>query len=254
MDPFPLDALIALCNHCVMFDADLTPQVPPAADDPAVLRAEERLRMLRELAEIGMEIARALERDVVSAESTEGDKAKSPAEAFGVVSRAVRLTLALEDKIDAALRDLKAGIVRERADEQVRAEKRAEVAADEAEDARIRRVSELVISVAEAEIGDIESFDDFHEALEERLEEDEAYADGGKGPLRGTVERLCHDLGLHPDWSRWDGEGWAEDYAPLRPRCSIFNQPSPRPLLRVDPPGTPRAAPSQPLNGSHDLE
>jgi hypothetical protein len=240
-----------------MFDADLTPPVPPADDDPAVLRAEQRLGMLRELAEIGMELARALRPGAAATSEPPVDdkcKGRDPAEAFGVVSRAVRLTLALEDKIDAELRDLKAGIVRERADEQVRAEKRAEVAADEAEDARVRRVSELVISVAEAEIGDIESFDNFHEALEERLEEDEAYMDCIEKPLRETVERLCNDLGLHPDWSRWDGEGWAEDYAPLRPRCSIFNQPSPRPLLRVDPPGTPRAAPSQPLNGSHDLE
>jgi hypothetical protein len=225
-----------------MFDADLTPQVPPAADDPAVLRAEERLRMLRELAEIGMEIARALGRDVVSAESTEDDKAKSPAEAFGVVSRAVRLTLALEDKIDAALRDLKAGVVWERTIEQQRAARRAEVAADRAEDECVRRVSLLVANVAEREIGDIESFHDFHEAMEERLKEDEAYLDCAGQPLRETVERLCHDLGLHPDWSRWDGEGWEPGYAPLRPSFSIFNQPSPTPLLRVDPPGTPRAA------------
>jgi hypothetical protein len=69
------------------------------------------------------------------------------------------------------------------------------------------------------------------------------------------VERLCKDLMISPDWSRWDGEGWIkQEGAPRRTRYSIFNQPSAVPLLDDDPDESeaePR--PGRPQNG-HVLE
>ena len=208
--------------------SNLAPDVSATAEeapDPSIMRAERRLRLLEELAEICMELARALKPCAQAAETP----GKDPAAAFAPLSRAIRLTLALEAKTDEALRDLKAGVVRARED----------------------RVRDLVLNVAERECEDIDDFDNIYEALKERLEEDEAYVDCGDRPLRETVERLCKDLQLTPDWSRWDGEGWIVEDPPARWRCSAFDQPSRKPLLRDDDPPVETPTPYQ---SAHVLE
>ena len=190
------------------------------APDPAVARAERRLRLLQELSEIGMELARAL-KPGTEADETPG---KDPAAAFAPLSRSIRLTLTLEAKTDEALRDLKAGVVR------AREEARAPMS-EEVRKARKTRIEGLVADVITAEAEDAREFDSLYAALEERLEEDEAYEDCAERPLRETIERLCKDLMLTPDWSRWDGDGWINDGPPIRPRFSPFHQPSHGPLL-----------------------
>jgi len=84
--------------------------------------------------------------------------------------------------------------------------------------------------------------------LDMRLDEHEDDICAGR-PLRETVERLCGDLALSPDWSRWDGEGWMADDRPARSRFSPFNQPSSRPVLDA-----PASFPSARLQPSRDLE
>jgi hypothetical protein len=193
------------------------------APDPAVLRAERRLRLLEELAEIGMDLARSL-RPAAQPEAGEapaGDavrgKGREPADVFGPLSRAIRLTLALEAKTDEELRDLKAGIVRARAEEQAQAAKRVRKAAAKARSDRIDEVRILLHSAAGAQIEDREAFEDIEEELEERLDENEADFGNPERPLRETVEGLCKAMGLSPDWSRWNGEDWAPDGGPFRP-------------------------------------
>jgi hypothetical protein len=227
----------------------------PAADeapDPSVVRAERRLRLLDELTEIGMELARALRPGAEAREDSSDDKARGkrrdPADTFGSLSRAVRLTLALEARTDEELRDLKSGVVRVRENERVKA-----AAVHDDEDRR-DQVSYLVESLAEAEIGDGDELENLCAALEERLDEDEAYLDLDKWPLRETVERLCKDLAFSPDWSRWDGEDWSGDDANGRSPFSPFRAPSPTPLLSPcpRPPQTePRAGR---LQSAHALE
>jgi hypothetical protein len=198
---------------------DLASFANDEAPDPSVVRAERRLRLLEELTEIGMELARALRpslpadgaADEAASEgpATEMGRAKGrdPADAFARLSRAVRLTLALEARTDQALRDLKSGIVRVREQERAEAAERAEVAAVHDHLTRQAQVLDLVMSVAEAETEDEGEFENLCEALEERLKEDEAYVDCDKRPLRETVERLCKDLALTPDWSPLDRRG-----------------------------------------------
>ena len=237
-----------------MSNAAPQPQDPAdEAPDPSVVLAEGRLRMLRRLAEIGMELAeRTLNTEAAPA------KGRDPADAFAPLSRAIRLTLALEAKTDEELRDLKAGGVRVREEERTAAtERRGAAAAKEAQE-RAVKVRELVAEAAEAEIADVYEFAPRCFALRERLDNDPAYEDLSEHPLRETVERLCKDLMLSPDWSRWDGEGWIkEEGAPKRIRYSIFNQPSAVPLLDEEDdisdeseaePGTGR------LQNGHDLE
>src|SRR5471032_1709632 len=217
------------------------PAAPAAeeAADPSVLRAERRLRLLEELSEIGMEMARALRPSAEAREGSPDDKAQArrrdPADVFGSLSRAIRLTLALEARTDEELRDLKAGVVRVRQDEQVRTAQRAEHAAHIDRLIRKGEVSGLVERLAEAEIGDGDQFENLCAALEERLDEDEAYQDLDKWPLRETVERLCKDLALSPDWSRWDGEDWSVNDANGRDFFSPFRQPSAIPLVNPCP-------------------
>jgi hypothetical protein len=75
---------------------------------------------------------------------------------------------------------------------------------------------------------------DLLDALEERLADDIAYVFVGDTPLRETVERLCKDLSLSPDWSGWSEDGWPvtpPNAFPPRERRSAFNRPSRKPVL-----------------------
>ena len=199
------------------------------APDPSVLRAERRLRLLEELAEIGMELARRL-RPGAAANGASGAgatdepvaetgqaKGRDPADTFGRLSRAIRLTLALEARTDAELRDLKAGMARARAEEQAQAAERARIAAAKDLENRIARVRHLVLGVVDAEIEDVDACDAICRDLDELLEEHESDFRWAERPLRETVERLCRDLALSPDWSRWADDGWTLDDPPVRP-------------------------------------
>ena len=198
--------------------------------DPVEASALRRLAMLEELAEIGMEIARSL-RPGAEAETPVPER-RDPAAAFAQVSRAIRLTLNLEAKTWAELRDWQAGADARREERRVR----VEAAGEE----RMARAHDLVVAVIDRETRDPDEYDDLWEALQERLTQDEAYVDGGERPLRETVERLCHDLGLTPDWDRWGEDGWIEDDGPQpRPSWSIYNQTSRKRLVPRWPPQVP---------------
>ena len=201
-----------------MSDPALSPAQSP---DPAVLCAEARLAALRELTEIGMAFARALGRKT----ETEEDLT-APAESFARVSRAVRLTITLEEKTDRALRDLQAGVVREGEIRRAESARRAAEAETTRRAARREKVRDLVIEAAEREIEALDVLCDLEDALDERLEDDAAYEDLDGPPLREIVGRLCADLKLDPDWRRWTGEGWAPRAPFERPRASPFARPS----------------------------
>jgi len=211
-----------------------------ADDDPSVVLAESRLRMLRRLAEIGMELAeRALNTQVAPA------KGKDPADVFAPLSRAIRLTLALEAKTDEELRDLRAGVVRKRKKEAKRAAKRHEAATAKDAQERAERVCELVADAAEAEIPDVYEFAGLYHALRERLEDDPAYRDCGQRPLRETVERLCKDLMLSPTGAagtarvgsnkRVRPNGSATRYSTSRAPCRSWTTTTIRTSLRQSP-------------------
>ena len=199
------------------------------APDPSVLRIERRMGLLQEAQEIIMQSLRAVEPGGAIAE-TGLAKGKDPADAIAILTRALRLTVALEDKIDTRLSDLKAGIVREKKEERrLEAEWRKFAAAQDAQE-REEKVRDLVMEAADREIGDLEAYNELYEALEERLCIDEGYNDLLERPVGETVERLCKDLKLNFDQRLWDGEKWIRPGG-LRPRplWSEFNQPSAKP-------------------------
>ena len=218
----------------VVSDPSLTPASP---EDAAIQRTERQLRMLEELAEIGMDLARALRRRVEAETDTPADEpppaaGRDPADAFQRLSRAIRLTLALQTRVGEALRALIAGEAAAVEIRRVETVRRTDEAKAQRREAVRDRVLDLVEHAMAAEIDDDEALNDCHEALEERLEEDEAYADYAEAPLRETVERLCADLGLAPDWSLWTDEGWAFPPLARRHAHSIFNQPRRTPYWR----------------------
>jgi hypothetical protein len=162
------------------------------AANPAEARAQHRFEVLRELVEIGMELARDVRRQAL--EPAEPD---APAVDHGLrfarIARAVRQTLALEEKFEAERR-----------------ERREKVEKVRVVDARVRglmrkiKVGEIVERVLENETdGEF-----LTEMLSERLEdaEDTDFADHSLGEL---VAGICRDLGVTVDWTRWGDEVWA---------------------------------------------
>jgi hypothetical protein len=219
-------------SHSLLIPQDPASQAADEAPDPAVLRAERRLRLLAELADIGMELARALRPSAQADEAPDAGRSRprDPAEGFAPLSRAIRLTLALEAKTDAELCDLKAGVLRAREEERTVTAERRKVAATKAAADREEKIRDLVVEAAEFEIEDCRDMLDLLNALDERLDEDAAYFDREQKPLRDIVEGLCADLTLAPDWSCWNGEGWTWTNRPARSPNSPFKTPSAKPL------------------------
>ncbi len=221
---------------------------PPAQDaeeamHPAVLRAERRLRLLEELADIGMELVRALRPSVEAPESAAAEspsgKRRDPVDRYASLSRSLRLTFALEARTDEALVELKDDLSQTRQREQRVAGWSAGARNDERCANRRDQVRRSLREAAESEAESPEQLDDFFLAIEQRLAEDRAYADLDARPLREIVERLCHDLHLYPNWTRWTGVGWSDhgcvpSSINSRPRYSRFGHSSARPIWGDD--------------------
>lgn len=201
----------------------------PNADDRFVQMAEERLTMVRELAEMGMAVARELTRRLVSPDPFNPDPPcrKEPAELLDRISRSVRLTLALESKLAAELKALLAG------DAPAEDKRKAEpigplmaggivVPAYDGDDlcpdypsAFRNRIRDNVHDAINQEIRDVHLAHEALDHLYERLIEGDRYDAFIHRPLREIVENICADLGLKPDWSDWGEDGWpVRDYPP----------------------------------------
>jgi hypothetical protein len=223
------------------------------APDPAVVEAEWRLQMLKKAAEMEMALAEAFHRqamaaanpapptppaaqDAAAASGAGPDRVGELSAGFTRATRSLRLTLALHGRTSEQLRALRAGEAAKVEARRVADRKRE---ADEAE-AQSRKhrttIERLVIEAAEREAEDDDSLGAVMEALEERLNEDEAYEDLDLMPVREAVERLCVDLELNPDWSLWEGEGWPPKPPFSRSKFSMWASPSRTPLLGpIDP-------------------
>ena len=224
---------------------------PAEAPDAAVLRAEWRLRLLEEMAEVCMDLGRIVHRQAkAAAEPAEPiaiEAAKAPAtragpaspsepdpsEAIARISRALRLTLALHGRTDDALRALRAGVVAEREARRVEAGRRA---ADEAA-AQVRAAVTWSSAWCSRRPSGrsrtrrpwtASSWPSWRAWTKTRP------IGTGRMPVRETVEHLCADLELTPDWSLWEGEGWTPQAPFHRPRSSIWARPSRRPLRPFD--------------------
>ena len=188
---------------------------PPAAAPvaEAIARIEERRDVLDLLMRKGMEMVDRL----AAGETVEIAGRKpfaDPARAFAVISRAVRLCVALACRLDQEIIALLRGgpvpylaIVAPEAppaSEAPVAEPAPEAPAP-AFGARAR-IARAVDAAIEAEADDHETAERLRAYLNEHLIEGEDYDAFLHQPWRVVVQTICADLGLHPDWSTWDNE------------------------------------------------
>ena len=193
-----------------MTDAAEAPHTPAPNDSPAIDADDwtrpfvmRELQLLGDLAEIGVKVARAIERRVDNAGPDED--LRPVAMAYNRTARAVRLTLMLHAKV-----------IKDRKADDATAEKAREEAKDEeyarSDPAHIRkcRVGQIVNRIAEAEHpDDEEKVDRLIDEADERLDDEDLYGDLMQRPLSELVARLCKDLNLDPDWAELAEELWA---------------------------------------------
>ena len=173
-------------------------------------RAERHLRLLQELAEMGMDIARAVRAEAVAQDD---GQERTPSRfgrgdlglMYSRIARAVRQTLALE-----------AHVAEDAGKARVEQERRRVNVAQLVFQQRQEDIRDFVARAIEADAvernaldGDVERLLD---DLDERLEDgryDDALADA---PIAELVARICDDLGITPDWRIWNDQDWAIEH------------------------------------------
>jgi hypothetical protein len=232
------------------------PNLPEEDDDDAPAWARRHLGMLVDLGDMGMVLARDLVRRVTAeTEAAEAGQAEDappgraaavdPALSFTRISRAVRLTIALEARMR---RQIEAGVFGPANDDAADGDDdddafsgpidyeaiQRQIAAridprslNRGKDHDIRRAVEDTIETASDDPDEVERL---REELTERLEKDEFFDDRIQWPISETIAMLCQDLGLDPDWGRWEKRHWARQEAETSPRGSPYAR-YPRPPL-----------------------
>lgn len=204
-----------------------TPSITAAPNDPSqdapeaclggeANRSAQRLAMLRELAEIGMRLARGVERQAEEPEAAPGDVGL----VFSRIARAVRQTLALEARLE---EEFQVRAKQEQGDRDYRRAREARAPIDR----RSRLVRRAVASAIEADTDDIESAEQLLECLDERLGDREADDDFMGRPIGELVALICKNLGVRADLSLWEDEAWAMEEAAARARPPSDGQPAP---------------------------
>jgi hypothetical protein len=195
---------------------------PDLADiDAALAKGEWWLRILEELAEAGVALASQLAGDVKAGRRRPQDAADDYVRVAAAVREAVAMTLRLQEALR-GLASLRACTLQDIAAAKAKAHAEANAEARERREARKAEVRERVRQAIDRETADPEDRENLRLALEERLSFDPAYTDIDSLPLRETVERICADLNITPDWSRWEAEDW-------NPPNPMFHGPWPPP-------------------------
>ena len=170
--------------------------------DPVAARAERQMGLLAQLSEIGLDLARRLQAQVCGADASAA-LLSDAALTYTRIARTIRQCIALEARIDEALREWLA------LSDAERAERRAAAGA-KAVEAQAR---------AEARRDNADETEPFVERGErpERPERAErfwadSYVIEDEGSFVDIVNKVCRDLGVTPDWSAWSEDG-PEDLA-----------------------------------------
>jgi hypothetical protein len=173
---------------------------------------DRQLEALGRLADMGMAIAAAIERRA-TAEGPEADGALRHAPMdFARVSRAVRMTFALQSRLIA---EFKSGVCRAAMGEPD-ADGPIEVMwagdlEDQDEAEQKDQVRAVVQRLGEAASLDQEAVERLVSEAGERLDDDDIYRDLSRRPLGEVVALICKDLGIEPDWELLSGIYWAKE-------------------------------------------
>jgi hypothetical protein len=176
---------------------------------------DRQLERLDHLADMGMDIAGAVHRRAMAAEADGEPDADITHAAidFARVSRAVRMTLALQSKL---VRDFKtpikatsAGADNDDDGEPVEWEVVWE-AEPPTRDQQRAKTLRVVRGIGEDDGLDAETVERLDAEARERLERDDIYAKIATRRFSEVVADICRDLGLEPDWSRLAEADWAQ--------------------------------------------
>ena len=214
----------------VLFIDESSAIIAPGPDDPegrpealgcaAEARTARQLAMLLKLAEIGMQMARAVRDEALApAEPADEDAPPRPPSRFGNgdlglvysrVARAARQTVALETRVAD-------GIEKAR----VEREQRRVAAIRRAADERQQQIRDYVTQAIEAEAAERNTPESEVERLLDDLDErlDEGDCDDalkGGAPIGELVACICADLGVTADWSLWEDQAWAIEHLKAR--------------------------------------
>jgi hypothetical protein len=194
--------------------------IEPAPDDPegrAAARMTRQLAMLQELAEIGMQIARAV-RDEALVRAELDEAAPKPPSRFGSsdlglvysrIARAVRQTLALQIRVAEDIEKVR-----------VQGEQRRVAAIRWSMEERQTEIRGYVAEAIEAEAVELKKpereIERLLDDLDERLEAGDYDDVLDDAPIGELVARICADLGVIPDWDLWDDHAWAIEHLKAR--------------------------------------
>jgi hypothetical protein len=226
-----------------MYDASQIEPDPGDREARAQARTERQLAMLAELAEIGMQMARAV-RDEAVARAEVVDATAQPSRfgggdlglIYSRIARAVRQTLALETRL---AEDIEKATV-ERARNRLETLRRAATERQE-------QIRDYVAEAIEAEAAERNAADRDVERLlddlDERIEAGDYDDTLDTAPIGDLVARICADLGVIPDWDLWGDQEWALDHLKAQTLAAdigadrwLHLYPPPGP---TDPPATP---------------
>ena len=210
-------------DMALAFAADLADAEDREMPSAEAERTERHLTMLRELAAMGMDLARAVHRQGMAEDKPAEPATEQPAAqatlAFSRVAKTVRQCLALEARVaDQQIRRERGEI--DEVGELVKQAKTYQLAKKKR---RVRRaVTEAIEAEKEAGVlypSDAEKlFDD----LGERLEDERLIDDLQDLPVGECIARLCRKLGVTPDWIRWQREDWAAKEIAAKPKGSPY--------------------------------
>ena len=174
------------------------PAEASSADGASWSRAtlDQQLALLGKLAEHGLRMSAAL---AASAETSAKDRPAELALAYSRVSRAVRMSIALQSKLIADFEAFRK--------EAARADSLAAAAAKTPHPSRRSDAYRIVGRVICAEAEDQETVDRQCREAQERLG-DPTLCDLSR-PFSEIVADICRDLGLDPDWDALSEEAWA---------------------------------------------
>ena len=175
-------------------------------------RADRRITYLDEIADLIMELARAQQRKALAQleaapeAAVEGaPRERDAAAGFLASARAVRVTLALQAKLQAGVNVRRLELVYEQTLRGEARRKQREV------DELVQQsdVEEACTQVIRGEAGDRPDLDQLVEDGQEAVYENWSERDYGRRSTGAIVAEVCETLGIAVDWSRWEGEDWA---------------------------------------------
>ncbi len=184
-----------------------------AAPDPetaaAIARAEERRAVLERLTQLGMTMAEALTQQAASPDDPRPD----PGPTFAKVARAVRMSVALETKLDELILALRNGGIsgrRAAGNSRARPASAPEPTIEEPGQCPLRDPIQLAVwsAIDQTVMNEDEAlhrYDRVYERLFDSCEYDNLDLDD----FEGAVKAICADIGVAPNWAAWtDGESF----------------------------------------------